>query len=53
MVGIRKLPALLALSVVAIAACGGGSSSNNSNTSPFVLGVVLSWSGAFGTRLQS
>jgi ABC-type branched-subunit amino acid transport system substrate-binding protein len=50
MVAIRKVSALLALSVFAIAACGGSSSSNNTNTSPFVLGVVLSWSGAFGTN---
>jgi branched-chain amino acid transport system substrate-binding protein len=48
----RRMVALaLALSVAMIAACGNSpSSSSSGNSKPFVLGVTLSWSGAFGTN---
>src|SRR5262245_47055709 len=43
---------LAALSLVAVVACGGASTQSGSSagSKPFVLGVVLSWSGAFGTN---
>jgi branched-chain amino acid transport system substrate-binding protein len=51
MVEFRRVVAA-ALSVLALVACGSGStgSTNTGNGKPFVMGVVLSWSGAFGTN---
>jgi branched-chain amino acid transport system substrate-binding protein len=42
----------IAISFVFVAACGGGTPTGSStdNSKPFVLGVTLSWSGAFGTN---
>jgi branched-chain amino acid transport system substrate-binding protein len=45
----RRLAAAT-LALVAMASCAGGSSGGSSNNSPFVLGVVLSWSGIYGTN---
>ncbi len=41
---------VVALSAIVVSACGGGSSTTSNSSKPFVLGVVLSWSGAFGTN---
>jgi branched-chain amino acid transport system substrate-binding protein len=50
MVQFRRVFAV-AVSFVCIAACGGPSSTGSTDTTkPFVLGVTLSWSGAFGTN---
>src|SRR6266567_4913287 len=51
MVDFRRILAA-ALSVLALIACGSGDtgSTNTGNSKPFVMGVVLSWSGAFGTN---
>src|SRR5215831_15027296 len=50
MVQLRRVIAA-ALSLLAVAACGGSTGSSSSTSSkPFVLGVTLSWSGAFGTN---
>jgi branched-chain amino acid transport system substrate-binding protein len=38
------------LALLAVTACGGGGGGGSTNTSPFVLGVVLSWSGIYGTN---